>query len=319
MSTPNPPTGSDSHEQGQPTHSGQQPYGPGEYGQPGAQEHQHHGQGYGQSGQYGQPGYGQPYDQQGYAQPGYGQQGYAQPGYGHQQPYGQQSYGQQQGYGQYGYEQQQAYPPQSYGQYGYGPPAPPQQQGYPPQGYGQQGYAQQGYGQQQPYGQYGYGQQPYGQVDPYWQYAQAYAAYGAPQYAAPSADVLGSWLQRVGAALIDVLVTSVPAIVANVLIATGNVNPLVTSLLGLVSLGLSIWNYLIRQGTTGQTVGKQVLGVKLVREADGQPIGVGSCFLRAICHILDALPLYVGYLWPLWDKKRQTFADKIMSTLVVRV
>ena len=32
--------------------------------------------------------------------------------------------------------------------------------------------------------------------------------------------------------------------------------------------------------------------------------------------ILDAVA-YVGYLWPLWDDKRQTFADKIMRTIVI--
>ncbi len=294
MSTPNPPTGSDAHEQGQPTSSGQ-PYGPGEYGQPGAYGQQQYGQSYGQPHQ--QPGYGQPYGYQGYAQPGYGQQAYAQPGYGQQQGYGQQGYVQQP-YGQYGYAQQ-PYAHQGHGQYAQG----------------QQAYAHQpypGYGQQ-PYGQYGYAQQQYGQVAPYGPYAQA------SPYAAPSPDMLGSWLQRVGATLIDVLVVAPPSIVANVLLVTGNGSPLLLNLLSLITLGLFIWNYCIRQGGKGQTIGKQVLGIKLVRETDGQPIGGLWCLLRAFCHVLDALPICVGYLWPLWDKKRQTFTDKIMHTLVVRV
>ena len=29
--------------------------------------------------------------------------------------------------------------------------------------------------------------------------------------------------------------------------------------------------------------------------------------------------VYLGYLWPLWDDKRQTFADKILSTVVVEM
>ena len=33
--------------------------------------------------------------------------------------------------------------------------------------------------------------------------------------------------------------------------------------------------------------------------------------------MLDGLA-YVGYLWPLWDDERQTFADKILRTGVVR-
>ena len=37
-------------------------------------------------------------------------------------------------------------------------------------------------------------------------------------------------------------------------------------------------------------------------------------FVRDITHIVDGF-FYLGYLWPLWDPKRQTFADKICSTV----
>ena len=40
-------------------------------------------------------------------------------------------------------------------------------------------------------------------------------------------------------------------------------------------------------------------------------------FVRGLAHFLDSLPCYIGYLWPLWDTKRQTFADKIMNSVVV--
>jgi hypothetical protein len=36
---------------------------------------------------------------------------------------------------------------------------------------------------------------------------------------------------------------------------------------------------------------------------------------RQICH---GLKFGIGYLWPLWDGKRQTFADKIVGTVVIR-
>ena len=49
----------------------------------------------------------------------------------------------------------------------------------------------------------------------------------------------------------------------------------------------------------------------------GQPIGALMTFARQLVHLLDALACYIGYLWPLWDAKRQTFADKIMSTVVI--
>ena len=40
--------------------------------------------------------------------------------------------------------------------------------------------------------------------------------------------------------------------------------------------------------------------------------------LRYLLNIVNAIPCYLGYLWPLWDSKRQTFADKIMSTYVIK-
>ena len=84
----------------------------------------------------------------------------------------------------------------------------------------------------------------------------------------------------------------------------------------LLSLGINIWNRWFKQGTTGQSIGKQVLGLKLLREADGQPIGPLMAFVRDICHILDGF-CFIGYLFPLWDAKRQTLADKIMTTVCV--
>jgi uncharacterized RDD family membrane protein YckC len=39
-------------------------------------------------------------------------------------------------------------------------------------------------------------------------------------------------------------------------------------------------------------------------------------FVRDLAHFLDGI-FYIGYLWPLWDPKRQTFADKVCSTVVL--
>ena len=72
------------------------------------------------------------------------------------------------------------------------------------------------------------------------------------------------------------------------------------------------------QGNTGQSVGKRVIGLRTVREADGRPVGGGAGFGRAFLHVLDFLPCGVGFLLPLWDRKRQTIADKIMGTIVIR-
>jgi uncharacterized RDD family membrane protein YckC len=85
----------------------------------------------------------------------------------------------------------------------------------------------------------------------------------------------------------------------------------------LVSLAFLYWNYGLKQGKTGYTIGKGVLGIKVVKEADGQVLGTWFSIGRFFVHYLDQLACYIGYLWPLWDDKRQTFADKILSTIVI--
>jgi len=65
-------------------------------------------------------------------------------------------------------------------------------------------------------------------------------------------------------------------------------------------------------------MGKKWAGTRVLREQDGQVIGGGMGIARYILHILDAIPCYLGFLWPLWDAKKQTFADKILKTVVVK-
>ncbi len=148
-----------------------------------------------------------------------------------------------------------------------------------------------------------------------------------------------SWVRRVGAFLVDLLVT-VPGYVVigiGVVVAAagattrtdpttgvrtvegGNGLGLVIMVLGcLVVLATMLWNSIERQGRTGWSIGKQVLGIRLLKEDTGRPMGAGMCFVRQVVHVVDSLACYLGYLWPLWDAKRQTFADKIMTTVVVR-
>lgn len=122
-----------------------------------------------------------------------------------------------------------------------------------------------------------------------------------------------NWGQRVGAYLIDVL----PYIVLGII--GGVIGKLAISLLfDLIIIAWWIYNRGYLAGTTGQSWGKKLLNLRLVSEATGQPIGFGMALLRDILHFfVDFLPCLVGYLSPLWDAKRQTFADKIMKTVVV--
>ncbi|MFJ4830517.1 RDD family protein [Streptomyces sp. NPDC088747] len=208
--------------------------------------------------------------------------------FGSPNPYGQPQ-DPKQGQPGYGYPQQG----QPQGQPGYGapqtPPGVPPQQGY---GYPQQDQ-QPGYGYPQQPGQagYGYPQQP---------------GYGAqPPYA--------NWGQRFLGTLVDMLVFAVPYI----LVIVGKDTPALVAIGFIAIIGIAIWQ-LIQEGRTGQTLGKKALGIRLVREIDGRPMGVGMAFVRRLAHFLDSFACYLGWLWPAWDAKKQTFADKVCSSIVIR-
>jgi uncharacterized RDD family membrane protein YckC len=121
-----------------------------------------------------------------------------------------------------------------------------------------------------------------------------------------------NWPQRVGAYLID----TVPAWI---LIIIGLITHSVTVylLFALAALAWVVYNRWVQGGRTGQSLGKRTLGLRLVNESTGEPIGAGRAFARDICHLVDSVICCAGWLFPLWDAKRQTIADKIISTVVV--
>jgi uncharacterized RDD family membrane protein YckC len=102
------------------------------------------------------------------------------------------------------------------------------------------------------------------------------------------------------------------------LLAHGGVGGAVGAIFYLAALGWVGYNRWYRAGTTGQSLGKSVTNVRLLSEQTGAPIGAGMAFLRDLAHLVDAVICYVGFLFPLWDSKRQTLADKIVNTVVVR-
>jgi uncharacterized RDD family membrane protein YckC len=137
---------------------------------------------------------------------------------------------------------------------------------------------------------------------------------GTPSYSGAPASQYSDWIHRVGAYLVETLP---PLIVFYIFVFAVHV-VILDFVVYLAFLAYVIYNRWILGGQ-GQSIGKKVLGMTLLSEETGQPIGTLNAFLRDICHIIDSIICYVGYLFPLWDPKRQTIADKIMKTVVVPV
>jgi uncharacterized RDD family membrane protein YckC len=148
---------------------------------------------------------------------------------------------------------------------------------------------------------------------------------GDPGYLS-SAGAYASWIKRVGAYVVDVLPTVPFSILAVVLgqepaTTTGGLPTYNTMYYVFSALSLVVWGYnrWFLAGKTGQSWGRKALGIRLVKDDTRQPIGAGLAFGRDIAHFVDTIICLIGYLFPLWDAKRQTLADKLVKTVVVDV
>ena len=48
-------------------------------------------------------------------------------------------------------------------------------------------------------------------------------------------------------------------------------------------------------------------------------IALRRIFGRRLASYLSAIPCYLGFLWPLWDQRKQAWHDMIAKTVVVKV
>ncbi len=76
--------------------------------------------------------------------------------------------------------------------------------------------------------------------------------------------------------------------------------------------------YFILMWHTGGTVGMRALGLRVAREEDGRPIGLGRATARYLGYLVDWLALGIGLLWVGVDSRKQGWHDKIAGTFVVK-
>ena len=65
------------------------------------------------------------------------------------------------------------------------------------------------------------------------------------------------------------------------------------------------------------TPGKMLMDIKIVDAKTTGRAGIGQLVLRYLGYLLSALPLGLGFLWIIIDKKNQGWHDKLASTLVI--
>ena len=142
-----------------------------------------------------------------------------------------------------------------------------------------------------------------------------------PAVEEPAPNELAGWHIRAAALLVDILPGV--AVVTTMALVWLAVPPFSTwwwvpvSVLAVAML-LTMVNRVVLPATTGWSLGRALVGIDVVR-ADGTAVGVGRLLCRDLAHLLDTISVFVGWLWPLWDPRRRTFADLLLHTEVRRV
>ena len=143
----------------------------------------------------------------------------------------------------------------------------------------------------------------------------------APVVEEAAPNDLARWHIRAAALVVDVLPGV--AVVATMALVWLAVPPRSTwwwvSISGLAGATLlTMVNRVVLPATNGWSLGRALVGVAVVRP-DGASVGVGRLMCRELAHLLDTISVFVGWLWPLWDPHRRTFADLLLHTEVRRV
>ena len=68
----------------------------------------------------------------------------------------------------------------------------------------------------------------------------------------------------------------------------------------------------------GQTPGMKLMSIKLIN-SEGGLLTLGQAVIRVFVAIVSGMVFGIGYLWMLWDGNKQTWHDKAVGSLVVRV
>lgn len=124
------------------------------------------------------------------------------------------------------------------------------------------------------------------------------------------------WGERVAATLIDALLVVGVTMVLN-LVTFGLLDG-ASGLAGVAACAYIAW----LNGSRGQSPGKALTGLKLVRDADGLTLGGPVGLVRTLVLWLF-FPFGVGViwllaiLWPTWDPKKQALHDKMFGAVVV--
>ncbi|MDX2226704.1 MAG: RDD family protein [Verrucomicrobiae bacterium] len=137
----------------------------------------------------------------------------------------------------------------------------------------------------------------------------------------------GFWI-RFAAIFIDGLIMLIPMLLVIVPIALISSSETMEKNFGMMMLlqvvqmilqyGIMCAYFTFFHGRNGQTPGKRVCGLKVVR-TDGTPMTYGRAFGRFWAYVLSGLILYIGYIMAGFDPEKRALHDRLCDTRVIKI
>ena len=148
------------------------------------------------------------------------------------------------------------------------------------------------------------------------------------------------FVSRAAALLMDILVVIAAITIINVVVAlplsffldidvttcmqdvgrSANIDMLFCRAINLIWLLVALLTapvyFIFLFAANGQTIGKYVMGVRVVR-IDGRPMSFKSGLLRFLGYWVSLIPLGLGFFWVVIDSRRLAFHDHLAKTCVV--
>ncbi len=131
------------------------------------------------------------------------------------------------------------------------------------------------------------------------------------------APVHASFVRRASALMIDAVLLGIIQAALQQTVATagsGDVQVSSGSAIGFV-IGAA-YHIVMLVKHDGQTIGKQLMHIRVVTE-DGSPVSFMTSGIRYLVSLLSSAVLGLGFLWMIFDGKKQTWHDKLARTEVV--
>jgi uncharacterized RDD family membrane protein YckC len=141
----------------------------------------------------------------------------------------------------------------------------------------------------------------------------------------PPGALAGFWRRLVAAVLDWLLIGIVAAAIGDLFgveapsppAADGGVNIQLAGTGPFILVELAYFTWFHATGA-GQSIGNKILGIRVLDAETGRSLPYARAFVRALMSNLSALPCFLGFLWMLWEPRKQTWHDMVANSLVVR-